>query len=271
MAAVRALRNLLISLAQFFGKMAEWADALGQTKLAKTFLDWGKGALFLAERLKDMRIEMQKGIEHARQLKKEAQENSVFVPPLTAEDEKDAKKKAKKIKKKIKKELENGDEIAAAGVTAAMQFASAFKNALVEGDAMAVIRAGLQAIASVLTATGNPVMAALIGGAAGLFHTGGTVSRAHTGRGIRTNERLVLAQEGEVILSRQQVAALGGPGAAMGLGRSVGGGGRTTIVVQAIDAQSMDDAIRRGSLGRKLADAVRMGRGEFGRTIAGVV
>jgi len=63
-----------------------------------------------------------------------------------------------------------------------------------------------------------------------VFHGGGWV-RAHDGMFVRGDEQPIIAQSGERVLSRREVAAMGGPGAVDSAASGSGGGGATINLV----------------------------------------
>jgi len=68
-------------------------------------------------------------------------------------------------------------------------------------------------------------------------HGGGWIQRFHDGGWpMRGDESLIIAQHGERMLSRREVARMGGPS---GVEAAVSGGGGRTMVVQAFDSTSM--------------------------------
>jgi hypothetical protein len=90
--------------------------------------------------------------------------------------------------------------------------------------------------------------------AAGFFHSGGTIPYAH--KGLLPDERVVIAQSGEGILSRAGMNNLGGSavldslnkgGPAKQVEKGSGGGGDTYIQITAMDSKSFDDYLRKNS------------------------
>lgn len=111
--------------------------------------------------------------------------------------------------------------------------------------------------------------AAIGGGIANLFHTGspGVMGNRHTGSvALRENETFRTLTN-EMAINTQAIQNLGGPmrvlAAQAGIDSS--GGGDTFFV--GMDLDNMRQAMRRGTLGREAAIAVKRGRGEFGRAV----
>lgn len=74
-----------------------------------------------------------------------------------------------------------------------------------------------------------------------VMHQGGMIKKAHSGMAIASDERLILAQTGEGILSRRGMAALGGAGELNRLNSGKGGGGGVTVYIQSASFRSEDD------------------------------
>lgn len=114
-----------------------------------------------------------------------------------------------------------------------------------------------------------PGAGGIVSALGGLFrHDGGTIGYFHTGGmpATTSDERLVLAQEGEYMLSRQDVARMGGQAGVEAAKRGGGGGG--TVIIQAVDAESVQ-RLMEGRGGRAAVNAVRLGRGGFSQLIRG--
>ena len=96
-------------------------------------------------------------------------------------------------------------------------------------------------------------------------HTGsaGYVPTAHGGI-FAGDETMIRAQSREAILSRQAVDRLGGPSAVASLNAGIGGASGVTVNISALDAKSIDDAIRRGVFGERLMAAIDRVRGPLG-------
>lgn len=106
--------------------------------------------------------------------------------------------------------------------------------------------------------------------AAATAHGGAWVGRYHPGGWppLLPGEVPIIAQQGERVLSRSEVSAMGGPSGVDGAVR--GGGGRAVqLVVQTLDAQSFTQYLG-GSGGRGLKTAMRTGRGPLAQ-IFGVI
>jgi hypothetical protein len=114
-----------------------------------------------------------------------------------------------------------------------------------------------------------PGAGGIVSALGGLFrHDGGTIGYFHSGGmpATSSDERLVLAQEGEYMLSRQDVARMGGQAGVEAAKRGGGGGG--TVIIQAVDAESVQ-RLMEGRGGRAAVNAVRLGRGGFSQLIRG--
>lgn len=116
---------------------------------------------------------------------------------------------------------------------------------------------GAAAFAPLISGVSN-----LITAAAG-HHQGGWIGvpRYHVGGwpGLRPDEEMAVLQQGEHVLSRGDVAAMGGPQGVQQAKR----GGPTNISIQAVDAQSFRDMLE-GRSSRAFYDAMRTGRGSVG-------
>lgn len=89
-------------------------------------------------------------------------------------------------------------------------------------------------------------------------YAGDGMARYHTGTWVGSDEEAAILQNGERILSRSEVAGMGGP---QGVERAVSGGGRgSTVNIQTFDAGSFRE-IFQGRGGRGLLDAARTGVG----------
>jgi hypothetical protein len=105
-------------------------------------------------------------------------------------------------------------------------------------------------------------------GAAGSFaksqlakkHGGGWIGapRFHNGAWIGQDERPAILQTGERVLSRSEVASMGGPRGVDSAAR-----GAVNITVNTLDGSTARDYFTRAG-GRALVNAVRTGRGSIG-------
>lgn len=138
------------------------------------------------------------------------------------------------------------------------------------GDILAaVLGVAGAALGSAIPGLGT-VAGGLIGGIAGSAikgvtrrkrHSGGYagdgMARYHAGTWVGSDEEAAILQNGERVLGRHEVAAMGGP---QGVERAVRGGGGTTINVSTLDGSTAREYFERAG-GRALIDAVRSGRG----------
>ena len=138
------------------------------------------------------------------------------------------------------------------------------------GDILAaVLGVAGAALGSAIPGLGT-VAGGLIGGLAGSAikgvtrrkrHSGGYagdgMARYHAGTWVGSDEEAAVLQNGERVLGRHEVAAMGGP---QGVERAVRGGGGTTINVSTLDGSTAREYFERAG-GRALIDAVRSGRG----------
>lgn len=123
-------------------------------------------------------------------------------------------------------------------------------------------------IASVALSAAGAGWAAPLVGAAGSFaksqlakkHGGGWVGapRFHNGAWIGQDERPAILQTGERVLSRSEVASMGGPSGVDSAAR-----GAVSITVNTLDGSTARDYFTRAG-GRALVNAVRTGRGSIG-------
>jgi len=90
-------------------------------------------------------------------------------------------------------------------------------------------------------------------------HSGGWIDapRFHSGAWVGSDERPAILQTGERVLSRQEVASMGGSRAVDGAAR---GGGGVTVNVSTLDGSTAREYFERAG-GRALLNAVRTGRG----------
>lgn len=98
------------------------------------------------------------------------------------------------------------------------------------------------------------------------YHQGGEIGdeidipRYHSGGALAPDEMHIIAQKGEHMLSRRDVANMGGHA---GVEAAKGRGGSTIINnIQALDAKSAAEGFM-GSIGKGLKDALRTGRGDL--------
>lgn len=115
----------------------------------------------------------------------------------------------------------------------------------------------------------------LLGGVASyginqIKHEGGPIERFHSGGwpGLTSGEVPIIAQVGEHMLSRRDVANMGGPSGVEQAKRGGGGGGSITIVAQdSADVQRYFE----GRGGRGLRRAIKSGRGNAAALFAGAL
>lgn len=140
------------------------------------------------------------------------------------------------------------------------------------GDILAAVLgvAGAVIGSAILPGAGTAIGGA-IGGIAGSAikgatrrkrHSGGYagdgMARYHTGTWVGSDEEAAILQNGERVLSRSEVSAMGGPRGVEGAVRGRGGG--STVNIQTFDAGSFRE-IFQGRGGRGLLDAARTGVG----------
>ena len=196
-------------------------------------------------------------------------------------EEKALKDQQDRVAKKEKEAQQAGDQIGAAMVNAlAEQLAKLaeggeFDAALFIGD---ILAAAVGIAGTVIgTAFGAPAVGAALGNLAAMgvragssaiskgnkpkprtYHEGGEIDhwpRFHSGGGLGSDEVPIIAQPGEHMLSRRDVANMGGHSGV----QAAKSGGRA-VVIQAIDAKSMADTFSdRG--GEGLKQALRRGHG----------
>lgn len=157
------------------------------------------------------------------------------------------------------------------GISAGSELINGIREGM-EGEQNALLNTikGLLPILGTLLGTAVPGLGTAAGGAigagvAGFLHTGsaGYAGQAHTGVGLRSNETFRILKD-EMVLNRQAVQALGGEGRVMAAQAGIGGDGGGTVIINAIDTQSIRDAVRRGNLGREMVLAGNDRRGNFG-------
>ena len=127
---------------------------------------------------------------------------------------------------------------------------------------------------------GGGIASALVGGigklgGGGIRAAGKAAKRHHDGAWIESfhsggwpsmggDEQPAILQTGERVLSRREVSRMGGQS---GVDRAAqGGGGGLTVVVNAVDQESVRGLFE-GRGGRAMRDAVRLGRGPIGQLI----
>lgn len=149
-------------------------------------------------------------------------------------------------------------EILAATVSAAAAIIGSVYGMPALGAAVGNLAAmGIRAGASGISAAGKK-------GGRRSYHTGGWVGdeaelpRYHSGAWIRPDEQMAVLQQGERVLSRAEVTAMGGPRGVDG----AAGGARPGFVVNvsALDAKSAAESFVSG-VDRGLRDALRTGQG----------
>lgn len=203
---------------------------------------------------------------------------------LKAEDEA-AKQSAENIKRREAEWRQAGDAIGAAFVNALgdqlskLAAGEEFDAAVFVGDILASV---ISVAATVIgTAYGQPALGAAVGnlasmgvraGAAAIskgnkkkYHSGGWIGdeaelpRYHSGGYLAPDEVPMIGQKGEYMLSRRNVADMGGPA---GVERAIKGGGPTiSLSVMAIDAKNAAEGFV-GELGAGLKRALRTGQGD---------
>lgn len=139
------------------------------------------------------------------------------------------------------------------------------------GAAAGVVATAFPAYAPLISAAGNLAALGVRAGGSALakkgrrsYHTGGWVGdeaelpRYHSGAWIRPDEQMAVLQQGERVLSRAEVTAMGGPRGVDG----AAGGARPGFVVNvsALDAKSAAESFVSG-VDRGLRDALRTGQG----------
>lgn len=233
----------------------------------------------------DIRLsEQKKTAEHAEKL---AQEE------MKARD-KASKESADRAKKQEQDWKNAGDQIGAAFVNALgdqlskLAAGEEFDAALFVGDILASV---ISVAATIIgTAYGQPALGAAVGNLAamgvragagaisagnkkqkmGTYHEGGWVGdevelpRHHSGAWIAPDEQQAILQHGERVLSRREVASMGGP---RGVDAAAKGGGMgISVSVMAIDAKNAAEGFV-GNLGLGLKRALRTGQGDVPRLL----
>ena len=131
--------------------------------------------------------------------------------------------------------------------------------AVFEDIVKSLITTGLSA--ALLAIPGGAALAPLVGAITGSFHTGGMIPTAHTGL-FAGQDTLIRAQQGEMILSRERVGQIGGPGIAQGIGAGtipMGGGGTTIFQLATPSPASFDRELRHGEMKRSIERAEKRG------------
>ena len=192
---------------------------------------------------------------------------------------------AKEADKRDAEFAKQEQQYAQAGADIGSAFAQSLSSAIAEasaggevdaGEVVGDILAGILGVAGAALGTviGGPAGTAIggaLGGLAGTAIRGATrkkrhlggyagdgLARYHTGTWVGSDEEAAILQNGERILSRSEVAGMGGP---QGVERAVSGGGRgSTVNIQTFDAGSFRE-IFQGRGGRGLLDAARTGVG----------
>jgi len=228
-------------------------------------------------------LEQKKTAEHAEKL---AQEE------MKARD-KASKESADRAKKQEQDWKNAGDQIGAAFVNALgdqlskLAAGEEFDAALFVGDILASV---ISVAATVIgTAYGQPALGAAVGNLAamgvragagaisannkkkkmGTYHEGGWVGdevelpRHHSGAWIAPDEQQAILQHGERVLSRSEVARMGGP---KGVDSAAKGGMGISVSVMAIDAKNAAEGFV-GNLGLGLKRALRTGQGDVPRLL----
>lgn len=152
---------------------------------------------------------------------------------------------------------------------------------------VSIISAAVSVAATAIgTAYGQPALGAAVGNIASLgiragynainakskkgstkvFHDGGWVGedglpRYHSGTWVGGDEQLAVLQDGERVLSRDEVASMGGRGAVDTAARGGSGGGRSiSFTISAVDAKGVKELFTSDG-SRGLRDALRTGQG----------
>lgn len=187
-------------------------------------------------------------------------------------------KALEEAEKRVREQQERAWEMAGASIGAS--FVGALSGELEKlmaggpmdaGETVGAVLATILAVAgsALGMALGGPAGAALGGALGGLAstvvrgatkkkHDGGWVERFHGGGwpGLAADEVPIIAQSGEMVLSRRDVSRMGGPA---GVEQARAGGG-VTVNVSTFDGATAAEYFSRSG-GRALADAVRGGRG----------
>lgn len=130
--------------------------------------------------------------------------------------------------------------------------------AVFEDIVKSLIVAGLSG--ALLAIPGGAALAPLISAITGSFHIGGMIPTAHTGL-LAGQDTLIRAQQGEMILSRERVGQIGGPGIAQGIGAGTlpMGGGTTIFQIATPSPASFDRELRHGEMKRSIQRAEKRG------------
>ena len=176
------------------------------------------------------------------------------------------------------------EQFARSGDQIGMAFVNALNGAISEaasggeadiGETLGDIAAGLLPVLGGIIGTaigpGGTAIGSAIGGLAGTAvrglsrkkrHSGGyagdSMARYHAGTWVGSDEEAAVLQNGERVLSRSEVSAMGGPSGVEGAVRGRSGG--STVNIQTFDAGSFRE-IFQGRGGRGLLDATRTGVG----------
>jgi len=104
---------------------------------------------------------------------------------------------------------------------------------------------------------------------AGRHHEGAWIEQFHGGGwpAMGGDEQPAVLQSGERVLSRSEVNRMGGRASVDAAAAGAGGGGGT-IVIQAIDGESVQRFFA-GTGGRAAFNTARLGRGSFGKLLRG--
>lgn len=134
--------------------------------------------------------------------------------------------------------------------------------AVFEDIVKSIITAGLSA--ALLAIPGGAALAPLVGAFTSSFHKGGLIPTAHQGRFVGQSGP-VNVQGGEMILSRERVGEIGGPGIAQAIGAGTigAGGGPTILNVTSPSPASFTREFRHGTMKREIERA--QARGDLGR------
>lgn len=222
------------------------------------------------------RVEEEAERDRLNSFKEATEEKIKAITEGYEKEAKEAEKHDRQMKKQEEKYAEAGEKIGTA-------FANSLSGAIEKlasgqemdvGETLGDILAAVLGVAGAALGSAIPglgtVAGGLIGGLAGSAikgvtrrkrHSGGYagdgMARYHAGTWVGSDEEAAVLQNGERVLGRHEVAAMGGP---QGVERAVRGGGGTTINVSTLDGSTAREYFERAG-GRALIDAVRSGRG----------
>lgn len=131
-----------------------------------------------------------------------------------------------------------------------------------------IVGAIMPGLGGVLIGAGAALLGGIVKGAGHKRHHDGAWVESFHGGGwpaMGGDEQPAVLQTGERVLSRREVARMGGQ---QGVDRAAGGGQGLTVNVQAVDGESVRQLFE-GRGGRAILNAVRLGRGPLGALIKG--